>query len=159
MIRIAKLTDYAIVLLTCFARDGKQVHITRDLAAQARIPLPTVCKVLKALSRGGLLVSQRGVKGGYSLARRPEEISMAEIIGMIEGPIAMTECSTHAPGLCELEPVCRVRSNWRRINQAVQGALDTLTLADMTAPLPQQLAAPGHSHTAFPLTLMARKAS
>ncbi|HEX7408009.1 MAG TPA: SUF system Fe-S cluster assembly regulator [Candidatus Binatia bacterium] len=158
MIRIAKLTDYAIVLLTYFAGDADQVRTARDLGAQARIPLPTVCKVLKALSRGGLLVSQRGVKGGYSLARRPEEISMARIIGVIEGPIAMTECSTH-PGICGLEPACPVRSNWRRINQAVQRALDTLTLADMTAPLPQRLAAPGRNHAVFPLTLMARQTS
>jgi len=135
MIRIAKLTDYAIVLLAYFARNGKQVHAARDLAAQAQIPVPTVTKVLKALSRGGLLLSQRGVKGGYSLARPSEEISIATIIGVIEGPIGMTECSAHAPGLCELEPVCPVRSNWQRINQAVQRALDTLTLADMTAPL------------------------
>ena len=159
MIRIARLTDYAIVLLTYFARATEQVHTARDLAARSHIPLPTVSKLLKALSHGGLLVSQRGVKGGYSLARRPEEISIAAIIGVIDGPIAMTECSALAPGLCELEPVCPVRSNWRRINQAVQGALDGLTLGDMTVPLPQQLATPGRGHTAFPLTLMTRKTS
>jgi len=136
MIRIAKLTDYAIVLLAYFAGDAEQVRTARDLAAQAHISLPTVCKVLKALSRGGLLVSHRGVTGGYSLARQPQEISIAEIISVIEGPIAMTECSAKAPGLCELEPVCPVRSNWRRINQAVRQALENLTLADMTRPLP-----------------------
>lgn len=159
VIRIARLTDYAIVLLTYFARATEQVRTARDLAAGTHIPLPTVCKVLKALSRGGLLVSQRGVKGGYSLARRPEEISIAAIIGVIDGPIAMTECSAHAPGLCELEPACPVRSNWRRINQAVQGALDGITLGDMTVPLPLQLATPGRGHAAFPLTLMTRKTS
>lgn len=157
MIRIARLTDYAIVLLTYFARATEQVRTARDLAARTHIPLPTVSKLLKALSRGGLLVSQRGVKGGYTLARRPEEISIAAIIGVIEGPIAMTECSAHAPGLCELEPACPVRSDWRRINQAVQRALDGLTVADMTAPLPQQPATSRRAHAAFPLRLLTRK--
>ena len=138
VIRIAKLTDYAIVMLTYFARGRDQAHTARDVAARTAIPLPTVSKLLKALSRGGLLLSHRGVKGGYTLARPPEEISVASIIATIDGPIAMTECSVHAPGLCDLEPVCPVRSNWRRINQVVQRALDGLTLDDMTVPLPRQ---------------------
>lgn len=158
MIRIARLTDYAIVLLTHFARMADQAHTARDLAARTGIPLPTVCKVLKALSRGGLLVSQRGVKGGYTLARPAAEISIAGIIGALDGPIAMTECSAHAPGLCELEPGCPVRGNWRRINQVVQRALDGLTLGDMTAPLPRQFA-PGRAPGASPLALTARKTS
>jgi FeS assembly SUF system regulator len=139
MIRIAKLTDYAIVLLTYFANEPPgEVHNARDLVEQAHLPLPTVSKILKMLSRGELLVSHRGVKGGYSLARLPEDVSIAQIIDAIEGPIAMTECSATAPGLCELEPVCPVRSNWRRINRAVRDALEKLTLAEMTHPLPQR---------------------
>lgn len=153
MIRIGKLTDYAIVLLTYLAGDAEQVQAARDLAAHAQMPLPTVCKILKALSRGELLISHRGVKGGYSLARRPEEISIAEIIGVIEGPIAMTECSARVPGLCELEPVCPVRSNWRRINRAVRQALANLTLADMTRPLPTA----SRTGAGAPLTLATRR--
>ena len=158
MIRITKLSDYAIALLTYFARNAERVLAARDLAAQAHIPLPTVCKVLKSLSRGELLVSQRGVNGGYRLARRPEEISIAEIIAAIEGPIALTECSTSVPGLCELEPVCPVRSNWRRINKAVRQALEALTLADMTQPLTQRspTASPVQP---VPLTLVTRRTS
>ena len=153
MIRIAKLTDYAIVLLTYFARAEDQAHTARDVAARTRIPLPTVSKVLKALSRGGLLVSHRGVKGGYALARRPEEISVSSIIAAIDGPIAMTECSIHAPGLCELETVCPVRSNWRRINDVVQHALDGLTLVDMSIPLPPA----GQYASESPEKMMTRK--
>ena len=158
MIRITKLSDYAIVLLTYFARNAEQVHAARDLAARAHLPLSTVCKVLKSLSRGELLVSHRGVNGGYRLARRPEEISIAEIIAAIEGPIALTECSTSVPGLCELEPVCPVRSNWRRINKAVREALEALTLADMTQPLTQRspTASPAQP---VPLTLLMRRTS
>ncbi|MCI0339941.1 MAG: SUF system Fe-S cluster assembly regulator [Planctomycetales bacterium] len=141
MLRISKITDYGIVLLTYFARDREHaLHTARDLAVAAHVPLPTVGKILKGLSRGGLLVSHRGVKGGYSLSRKPEEISVAEIIRVLEGPVGMTECSADAPGLCDLEPLCPIRSNWTKINQAVLRALGDLRLSDMTRPLPAFLA-------------------
>jgi FeS assembly SUF system regulator len=134
MIRIAKLTDYGIVLLTHFAREGQRsVLNARDLAEGAGLPLPTVSKLLKLLSKAGLLASHRGVAGGYSLARPPAEITLAQVIGALEGPIAMTECSDDAHG-CSLEPVCPTQSNWRKINTAVRAALDGLTLAEMARP-------------------------
>jgi len=165
MIRIAKLTDYAIVLLTYFAGEPDQpVHNARDLAEMAHVPLPTVSKILKALLRGDLLVSQRGVNGGYRLARAPKDISVAEIIGAIEGPIAMTECSAMPSGLCDLEPVCPVGSNWQKINQVVGRALQDLTLADMTHPLPSRVRTSGHrpsghGHMPQPLILTARRSA
>lgn len=138
MIRIAKLTDYAIVLLTHFARKGgPSVLNARDLAAEARLPLPTVSKLLKLLLRAGVLVSHRGVAGGYSLARRPGEITVAQIIAALEGPIAMTECSSDTHGLCTLESTCPTQSNWRKISTAVRRALEDLTLADMVTPVPE----------------------
>ncbi len=141
MIRIAKLTDYGIVLLTHFAAEPEQAtHTARDLAARANLPLPTVSKLLKLLSRAGLLISHRGVSGGYSLARPPGEISVAQVIAALEGPIALTECSPDAHGLCTLESMCPVQSNWRRINRAVLEALEGLRLSDMTRPLAQPLA-------------------
>jgi Rrf2 family protein len=97
-----------------------------------------VSKTLKLLAQHGLLVSQRGVQGGYQLARRPEAISLAEVIHALEEGVAMTEC-LWAPGDCEQEPTCRVRRNWHRINQVVQGALETISLLDMTHPLPEHL--------------------
>src|SRR5436309_13041284 len=123
MIRMTRLADYGIVLLTHIARHPER--LTRnapELAAAAHLPLPTVSKILKVLAREGLLVAHRGAKGGFSLARRPEEISVAEIISALEGPIAITECSVHAPGQCELEWLCPVGSNWQRINETVREA-------------------------------------
>ena len=92
MIRITKQTDYGIVLLTHLAANPERQYTAPELAAEARLPLPMVSKILKLLARDGLLASHRGVKGGYSLARPAEEISMAEIIAALEGPIAITEC-------------------------------------------------------------------
>src|SRR5207244_2302662 len=91
------------------------------LASEARLPVPTVSKILKTLARAGLLVAHRGVKGGFSLARRPEEISMAQIISAMEGPIAITECSDNVPGICELEPWCPVGANWQRSGHGAPG--------------------------------------
>jgi FeS assembly SUF system regulator len=137
MIRLTKQTDYGIVLLTRMALHPERQANAPELAGEAGLPLPTVSKILKLLAREELLVSHRGVKGGYSLARSPQAISVAEIISALEGPIAMTECIEHSPsaGECAQEPVCPNRSNWQVINAAVQQALYGITLADMAQPL------------------------
>ncbi|HEX5031306.1 MAG TPA: SUF system Fe-S cluster assembly regulator [Candidatus Eisenbacteria bacterium] len=133
MLRITKQSDYGIVLMTLFAGDGRErVHSTRDLASLAKLPLPTVSKILKALARAGLLQSHRGVKGGYRLARLPEDISVEEIIRALEGPIAITEC-VDEDGMCEIEGSCPVRTNWQRINGAVRDALASIRLSEMAA--------------------------
>ena len=144
MIRITKQTDYGIVLLTHLAANPEHHYNAPELAAEARLPLPMVSKILKLLARESLLVSHRGVKGGYSLARQPEAISMAEIIAALEGPIALTECIS-VEGDCSHEPLCPVRSNWRRINQAVRTALAGITLAEMAHPR-QKLVSLGHGN-------------
>jgi FeS assembly SUF system regulator len=152
MLRLAKLTDYAIVLLTYVARDRTHsVHTARDLATQSHLPLPTVSKILKSLSRGGLLVSHRGVMGGYSLARAAEAITVAEIIALMEGPVALTECSAACPGLCEIERVCPVRNNWRMISAVVLRSLEHLTVTDMTEPLPGPSVEPPRDGPRLPL--------
>src|SRR5260370_37864922 len=133
MIRITKQTDYGIVLLTRWATLPAGHLNAPDLAAEAQLPLPMVSKILKLLVREGVLVSHRGVKGGYSLARSPREISMAEIIAALEGPIAIPECIDEM-GNCFHEPICQVRSNWHRINAAVRAALAGITLAEMALP-------------------------
>jgi Rrf2 family protein len=97
-----------------------------------------VSKILKILGRGGLLISHRGAKGGYSLASPPSEISVARMIAVLDGPIAFTECSDDgSPGLCSQEASCLVRNNWRRINLAVRDALEAITLAELATPSTQ----------------------
>jgi FeS assembly SUF system regulator len=132
MLRITRQTDYGLVLLAQFAGAGAgAVRTARELADASAIPLPTVSKVLKILSRHGLLVSLRGVHGGYSLARTPAEVSVAEVIGALDGPIALTECLTPETDPCSLESCCPTRTHWGRINRAVRDALSGLSLAQM----------------------------
>ena len=118
MVRMSKLTDYAIVLLTLLAtEEGAAPHNAREVAARAHLPFPVVSKILKALARAGLLVSHRGAKGGYALARPPEEISVAEAIRAMEGPIALIECAA-GPGHCQQEATCEIRSPWQRVQRS-----------------------------------------
>jgi len=128
------MTDYAVVLATHMAA-AEGPHAARDLALHTQIPEPTASKVLKKLARAGVVTSQRGAKGGYALARAPQQIGIHEVIEAIEGPIAVTECSDESnESFCEYETSCGVRANWQRINSAVQSALSEITLAEMAIP-------------------------
>ncbi len=149
MIRISRLTDYGIVLLTHMAAEPDRVHNATEVAGEAHLPLPTVSKLLRLLTKEGLLESHRGVKGGYGLARAPEQISVGAIIRALEGPIAITTCTTDSPGDCEHESLCPVRGHWHLINLAIRQALDSITLADMAArPRPNWLPLAGAQRAA-----------
>jgi FeS assembly SUF system regulator len=133
MLRISKLTDYATVLMAALARQPQACVPASQLAEQTRLEQPTVAKVLKTLARSELVRSIRGVNGGYRLNEAPGLISVAAIVRAMEGPIALTECSLE-PGLCSHESNCQLRGNWQRIGQAVEQALEGLTLADLAGP-------------------------
>jgi FeS assembly SUF system regulator len=136
MVKLSKLADYGLLLMTLIARrESFGQRTARELAAESHLPLATVSKLLKELLQSGLLVSHRGIKGGYLLAREPQEISLTEIIAAIEGPMALTECSTEVTGLCNIEDGCPIKSNQRIINQAVRGVLERITLSDLVQPL------------------------
>ena len=136
MLRLTKQTDYGIVLMTRFATaESGSVHNARDLSRGVNLPLPTVSKILKALARAGLLVSHRGVKGGYSLGQDARGISVGAIIEALEGPIAITDCLDVTTDECGIECTCPVRTNWQRINGTVRQALDSIPLTEMTTPL------------------------
>lgn len=146
MLRVSKLTDYATVVMACLASCDER-QSAQALAERARLEAPTVSKLLKQLAQAGLVVSTRGINGGYRLAREAEHITIADIVTAMEGPIGMTECSAHA-GLCDHESHCGVRMNWQRINQAIAGALRGVTLAEMIKPPPKRAAIPLHVATA-----------
>ncbi len=146
MIRLSKLTDYGLVLMSHIAnRQDRPLRTARELAAESQLPLFTVSKLLKQLLHSGLLVSHRGIKGGYSLAREADKISVLEVISALEGPLAFTECSTEVSGICGLEPSCFIKHNQRIINAAMRGVLEKITLHDLVQPL--RLAAIKESET------------
>lgn len=137
MLRVTRLTDYATVVLTVLARRPEAVHSAAELAELACLEPPTVSKLMKLLAQAGLVEGLRGTRGGYRLARPPAQISLAEIVEAMEGPIGMTECSVHA-GQCGIEHNCGIRANWRQISGVVGQALRGISLAAMLAPPPRE---------------------
>ena len=136
MLRIGKLTDYATVILSYLAKHGEDLCSGVEVADATGIPATTVSKILKLLVRAELLNSVRGAKGGYVLVKRPDQISMTEIISAVEGPIALTECSISRQN-CEQASGCEIRSNWGLINEKISHALASITLADLILPIPE----------------------
>jgi FeS assembly SUF system regulator len=132
MIKLSKMTDYAVVVMARMARDGACVQTVPQLAERTGVPAPTVAKLMKLLAPAGLMESHRGATGGYSLTRAAEGISIADIISAVDGPIALTACVDGAEGHCDVESLCPMRGNWDKVNRAVRRALEEVTLADMS---------------------------
>ncbi|MBY0512245.1 MAG: SUF system Fe-S cluster assembly regulator [Rhodospirillaceae bacterium] len=130
MFKVNKLTDYATVVLIEIAQSNV-VRSSQHFSERTGIPLPTVAKIMKSLNKAGLVVSQRGAGGGYVLGRKPADISVADVIQAVEGPIALTACADTSDEHCGIESVCPAQGKWNKVNQAVRSALTEVTLADM----------------------------
>jgi FeS assembly SUF system regulator len=114
-------------VLASLAQEPAKHRAAAELAERMRLSRPTVSKVLKGLQRAGMVISSRGAQGGYHLARRPDQITAAQILDVFEGPIAITECSG-ASSQCGIERLCRVGGAWQRVNAAIRRALEDVTL-------------------------------
>jgi len=133
--KISKMTDYGVVVMAQLAQATDAVVTAPDLASGAGLPAPTVAKILKRMTRGGLVTSHRGINGGYALSRPAEEISVADIIAALEGPVAVTACVDGATGeACTVENLCLIRGCWDRVNAAVKRTLGSMSLAEIAAP-------------------------
>jgi FeS assembly SUF system regulator len=130
VIRISKLTDYATVLLARLAARPQLQFTSAQLAAESKLATPTVSKLLKQLQRGGLVASTRGAHGGYRLARPAGEITAAQILDAMEGPMALTDCARHEHQ-CGIESTCGVGRAWQRVNMAIRRSLQEITLLDL----------------------------
>ncbi|WP_425403488.1 SUF system Fe-S cluster assembly regulator [Hwanghaeella sp.] len=131
MLRLSRLTDYAVVVLSQMAGRSGHVMTALDLAEATALPQPTVAKVLKLLARSEVIESRRGTQGGYVLDRAATEVSVAEIISAIDGPVALTACVDEATGDCSVETCCPMRGRWDRLNTAVQTAFESVSLAEI----------------------------
>lgn len=138
MLRLSKLTDYAVVVMARLGRDGGlpdgQVQTAPGLALGTGIAEPTVAKVLKILGQAGLVEGLRGARGGYRLTRPLADVPLSEVIVAIDGPIALTACVDGGLGTCEAEGICAVRGRWDPVNDAIRRALSGITLADLAGP-------------------------
>lgn len=135
MLRMSRLADYGMIIATQMAREPERLISATALASEARLAGTTVSKILKLLSRGELVVAERGKQGGYRLSRRPAQISIAEVIDAIDGRFGLTECASQ-PGDCTRERFCAMREHSRRVDRAVRKTLEALTLAELARPAP-----------------------
>ena len=133
--RLTHLADYAVVMMTAAARRDSQARLSAaELAAETGVPLPTAQKLMGKLASAGLLNSARGAGGGFTLARPVTEISLADIVEAVEGPIAMTQCSgSDEPSDCALDAHCRVKPHMGIVGAKVRGALHAVSLQELAS--------------------------
>jgi FeS assembly SUF system regulator len=132
MLRISKLADYGTVVMAYLAQKEPILCSAREIATQTHLSFPTVSKLLKRLTAANLLVSVRGVNGGYRLQRPPSDITVAQIIYALDEQRGLTECSM-SNNYCALKRVCHIQNNWQFISQAVESALDSISLKALTS--------------------------
>lgn len=133
MIRLSKLTDYAVVLLSQMAAQPDKRFASSQLAHVTGVPEPTVAKILKQLAQAELVSSARGVQGGYQLAHAARDVTIRAVIEALEGKIAITDCASDEQGTCGTHK-CPTRGQWSKVNEAIIGALDAIKLTDMMKP-------------------------
>ncbi|WED42174.1 SUF system Fe-S cluster assembly regulator [Legionella cardiaca] len=138
MLRISKLADYGTVVMVYLAKHAQTLCNARDIALHTHLTVPTVSKILKRLTAARLLTSVRGVAGGYRLQRSASEISVAQIIYALDEQRGLTECSLQ-PNECSLQGVCHIQGNWRLISQAIETALDSVSLEMLARPTLQAI--------------------
>ena len=118
MLRLSKKADYALMAMKHLAVHGDRGSSSaREIASLYDIPIELLAKVLQRLVRGGLLASHQGTHGGYKLARGPAQISLADVIQAIDGPVTVTACSSDE-GACEQFAKCNVRDPLWRVREA-----------------------------------------
>lgn len=134
MLRLSKKADYALMAMKHLALRGDLGSSSaREIAEQYDIPIELMAKVLQRLVRGGLLASHQGTRGGYQLARVPVLISVADVIQAIDGPVAVTACSSSDDGSCEQFSKCNVRDPLWKVRERILSALGECTIAELAA--------------------------
>ena len=131
MLRIGKMADYALLLTNQLIASEGMLCTMENLVEATHLPIATVRKLLKNLVDAGIVVSHRGAKGGYHLAKEPQTFTLADVISAIEGPVSLTQCVSQ-PNACDLSATCGMKSNWSYVNQIVDNVFQRITLADMS---------------------------
>ena len=141
MLRLSKKADYALIAMKHLAlRGDRGSSSAREIAGLYDIPIELMAKVLQRLVRRGLLASHQGTRGGYQLAKPPLQMTVADVIQAIDGPVTVTACSTDE-GQCEQFSKCNVRDPLFRVRQRILAALDECTIAELAADPPQPVPA------------------
>ena len=133
MLRITKMTDYAVLILANLALHDNKLLTAKEIASETHISLPSTQKILKKLNRKNLVISKQGASGGYSLDPQTKKLSVATLLEKLDGDLSITQCSSN-DDQCEVEDFCNIGNAWQMINQRVQWALNDITLGDLIHP-------------------------
>ena len=134
MLRLNRMTDYAIVVIGALARRHGDVVATAHLAELTGLAQPTVAKVSKILLAAGLVETQRGVRGGYRLIKASADISLVDIVEAMEGPIAVTDCVDEVQAASAISNCYSVGTPSDHVHLAIRNALNDVSLEDLTDP-------------------------
>jgi len=145
MLRLTKKADYGLMALKYLAECPAEASLSaRDIASAYHIPPQLLAKILQLLAREGLLRSHAGMNGGYTLARKPETITVFEVIRIIDGPLFITSCVTDA-GVCDLTSSCTIKEPLARVNDSISDLLKKIRISDLVD------ADPAHGRPATPV--------
>ena len=133
MLRITKMTDYAVLILANLALHDNKLLTAKEISSETHISLPTTQKILKKLNRKNLVISKQGASGGYSHDPETKKLSVATLLEKLDGDLSITQCSSN-DDQCEVEDFCNIGNAWQMINQRVQWALNDITLGDLIHP-------------------------
>ncbi len=134
MLRLSRMTDYAVVVLDHMARQPEGTQNTADVALATGLPATTVSKLLHRLTEVGIVAAERGRYGGYRLERAPDNVRLSDVLAAFEGQLALTDCLDTAGNACEHETRCSIAGRWNVVSSAIRRVLDDLTLADVLTP-------------------------
>ncbi len=141
MLRLSKMTDYAVVVMSRLSDEPGTIMTAPEIAGSTGVPAPTVAKLLQTLTRHGLARSERGVAGGYVTDQAAADIRLSDVITAVDGPVALTACVDGVAGECTVEAVCPIRGRWDPVNEAIRNALEAIPLSDLSARQPFTLGA------------------
>src|SRR5712692_10043876 len=120
MLKLTKKADYGLMAMKHLAEHTEQgARSAKDVADAYGIPQEALAKILQRLAKAGLLHSQHGINGGYTLARDAAKISAFEVIRAIDGPLFITSCIT-VRGECDQTDRCTIREPLRRVNESIE---------------------------------------
>jgi Rrf2 family protein len=131
MLKLSKKADYGLMAMRHLAEHGRGSCRAKDVAESYGIPSEALAKILQRLAKAGLLHSQHGINGGYTLARPAAEISAYEVIRAIDGPLFITSCIT-VRGECDQTERCTIREPLRKVNQSIEEVLKNIKISEMS---------------------------
>ena len=135
MIKVSRMADYAILLVCKMSNDENKVYSSQELSIVTSLKITTISKILTKLTKANVTDSIRGVSGGYKLTMQAEDISVGNIIDIIDGKVALTVCVEEGENHnCDLVSLCPSQSNWQIINNTVREALNSVSIAEMANP-------------------------